>query len=50
MSDSLDLKLDLMLENASLAAIPHGENHLTTENGLHLTTENGDHLTAENGN
>jgi hypothetical protein len=50
MSNSLDLNLDLMLENASLAVIPQGQNHLTTEGGLHLTTEGGSRLTTEDGN
>jgi hypothetical protein len=49
-SDSLDLKLDLMLGDKPLAVIPQGQNHLTTEGGLHLTTEGGSRLTTEDGN
>jgi hypothetical protein len=50
MSNGLDLELDLMIENGSLAVIPHGQNHLTTESGLHLMTEDENHLTREDGN
>lgn len=49
MANSLDLELDLMIEQARLGT-PHGNNHLTTEDLIHLTTEDGSHLTAENGN